>query len=145
MHTRARDNALMNGRWNQRMKIMSQGVGICFRIPKSLRLAYVSLHSAHHTYARQKTREWTVLPFPLSGQSIRKVKMPKKCLATTLRFMLGNICGGPTRRIWTRSLPLYQKHERSLPQRVARVRKAWRAQFNLFNNQLKVPKGLYSG
>lgn len=87
----------MSGRWNQRMKIMYlmyQGVGICFRIPKSLRLAYVSLHSAQHTYARQKTREWTVLSFPLSGQSTRKVKMPRKCLATTLPLILGNICEG---------------------------------------------------
>lgn len=38
--------------------------------------------------------------------------------------------------------PLCRKHERSLPQRVARVRKAWRAQFNSFDNQLKAPKGL---
>jgi len=94
MHTRARDNALMSGRWNQRMKIMSQGVGICFRIPKSLRLAYISLHSAQHTYGRQRTREWMVLSFPLPRQSTRKVKMPKKCLATTLPLIPGNVCKG---------------------------------------------------
>jgi len=144
MHTRARDNALMNGRWNQRMKIMSQGVGICFRIPKSLRLAYVSLHSAHHTYARQKTREWTVLSFPLSGQSTRKVKMLKKCLATTPPLYLTTYAKANQADI-DKTAPLCRKHEQSLPQHVARVRKAWRAQFNSFDNQLKAPKGLCGG
>ena len=127
MHTRARDNALMSGRWNQRMKIMYQGVGICFRIPKSLRLAYVSFHSAQHTYARQKTREWTVLSFPLSGQSTRKSEDAEEMSRYHSPPHTWQHMRRPTRRIWTRSLPLCQKQERSLPQRVARVWKAWRA------------------
>jgi len=70
IHTRARNNASMSGRWNQRMKIMHQGVGICVRIPKSLRLAYVSLHSAHRTYARQENGR--LCPFLYQDSLLKK-------------------------------------------------------------------------
>lgn len=65
--------------------------------------------------------------------------MPKKCLATTPPLYLVTYAKA-NQADMDKIAPLCRKHEQSLPQHVARVRKAWRAQFNLFNNQLKALK-----
>jgi hypothetical protein len=70
-----------------------KGVGICFRIRKSHRLAYVSLHSAQRKYAKQKTREMDGFALSFIRTVYSKSEDAKEiCLATTLPLIPGNLC-----------------------------------------------------
>jgi hypothetical protein len=82
MHTRARDNALMSGRWNLAYKNnVRGGVGIYIRIP---RLACFASFT-QRTYARQKDKRMDgfVLSFIRTAYSKSEdsEEMPS-CLAT---------------------------------------------------------------
>src|SRR4051794_36704005 len=71
------------------MKIMYEGVAICFGIPKIYRLAYVSLHSAQRKYAKQKTREMDDFALFFIRTVYSKSEDAKEiCLATTLPIIL---------------------------------------------------------
>src|SRR5271170_8238683 len=108
MHTRARDNALMSGRWNQRMKIMYQGVGICFRIPKALdwHMFRFILHNVHMLDKRQENGRFC--PFLYQDSLLGNVSLPlsPSYLATYAKANQADM---------DKIAPLCRKHERSLP------------------------------
>ena len=66
-------------------KTMYEGIGICFRMPKSLdwHMFCFILHNVHMLEQKDK-RNGRVCPFLLSGQSTRKVKIPKKHVSLPL-------------------------------------------------------------